>query len=406
MTTLACLRAMELAGRARIDLDEAERLRLEDHLERCPRCAEELALLDSAAEALRSSKPPDGAMHARAFARAWAKRDVALQSSAERSSTVVGRKAVGRKVAVASVLAAAAATLFFVFGSDRDRGAPESPSPTAGPATHAADPVPAGHLELAPGDELEIVGATLVAIEPSSFTLDPEGTTVRIVRGAMRFEVEPGRKIPFRVESDGVRVEVLGTIFEVEDDQVRVERGRVRASTSTGTTSVMLGAGEEWTASDVEHASLGIEAGPSANASASPPVTAIDPRASLASARRHLASGEVAKAKALVQRVLTMRLPPALDAEARTLLAECSLVAGDSKEAARRYAEVAKKHGDSAAGETALFAAARAAQSSGQPAEAKRLLSSYLGKYPNGQFVKEARARLAQLSQATTGGRK
>jgi TolA-binding protein len=80
-------------------------------------------------------------------------------------------------------------------------------------------------------------------------------------------------------------------------------------------------------------------------------------------------------------------------------------VAGDPKEAAKRYAEVARKHGDSPAGETALFAAARAAHSSGQRDEAKRLLERYLGRYPNGQFVKEARNRLAQLSQATSGGK-
>ncbi|NUO48735.1 MAG: hypothetical protein HOV80_07755 [Polyangiaceae bacterium] len=399
MTTLACLRAMELAARARIDLDEAERIRLEEHLERCPRCAEEFALLDAAVDRLRSSAPPDAALHARAFNRAWAKRNEPLENFRAPEST-----GAGRKLAAISALAAAAAALFLVFGSDRE--APPSTAATATEAVPTEEPTLSGTLSLAPGDELEIAGAILVGIEPSMFEVDEDATTVRILRGAMRFEVEPGRTIPFSVESDAVRVEVLGTVFEVEGDEVRVERGKVRASTLTGADSAVLVAGEEWTASEVEHASLGAEPEPSASASASPAGTAIDPRASLASARRHLASGEVAKAKALVQRVLTMRLSPALDAEARTLLAECSLVAGDSKEAARRYAEVAQKHGNSAAGENALFAAARAAQSSGQRDEAKRLLSNYLSKYPNGQFVKEARSRLAQLSQAPTGGRK
>lgn len=398
MTTLGCLRAMELAGRARIDLDEAERLRLEQHLEQCPRCAEDFTLLDGAANRLRASAPPDTALHARAFARAWSKRDAPLESDRPRDSALVGRK-----LAAVSALAAAAAALVFVFGADRE--VPPSSQPTPAEVAPAEETAALGTIDLGAGDELEVTGAILIAIEPSTFELDAEATAVRIVRGAMRFEVEPGRAIPFRVQSDAVRVEVLGTVFEVEGDDVRVERGRVRAATPTGARSVVLGAGEEWSASDVEHSVMAAEPAASALASASAPAATIDARASLARARRHLASGEVAEARGLIQRALSMKLSPALDAEARTLLAECALVAGDPKEAAKRYAEVARKHGDSPAGETALFAAARAAHSSGQRDEAKRLLERYLGRYPNGQFVKEARNRLAQLSQATSGGK-
>jgi TolA-binding protein len=405
MTTLACLRAIELAGRARINLDEAERLRLEEHLGRCPRCAADVALLDGAADRLRASGPPDTALHARAFARAWSKRDVPLESARPRES--VGG---GRKLAAVSALAAAAAALFFVFGTDREAARSSLPAvaslPNATEGTPVEERTLAGTLSLEAGDDLEVAGAILIAIEPSTFELDPEATTVRIVRGAMRFEVEPGRTVPFSVESDAVRVEVLGTVFEVEGDEVRVERGRVRASTLTGASAVVLGAGEEWSVSAVEHAAIEPEPAASAVASASAPVQAIEARASLARARRHLASGEVAEAKGLVQRVLSLKLSPSLDAEARTLLAECALVGGDPKEAARRYAEVASKHGDSAAGENALFAAARAAQSSGQRDEAKRLLEQYLGRYPSGQFVNEAQRRLAQLAQTTSGGKK
>jgi TolA-binding protein len=114
----------------------------------------------------------------------------------------------------------------------------------------------------------------------------------------------------------------------------------------------------------------------------------------------------VAEARSLVTRALATRLPPALDAEGRTLLAECALVSGDPKEAARRYAEVARAHGSLPAGENALFAAARAAHTSGQTAEARRLFEQYVARYPNGQFVSEANRRLGQLPAPKQGERK
>src|SRR5688572_12266939 len=57
------------------------------------------------------------------------------------------------------------------------------------------------------------------------------------------------------------------------------------------------------------------------------------------------------------------------------------------KEAERRYQEVAKEHGDLTAGETALYASARMAQQRGDTVAAKKLLQTYLQRYPRGLFA-------------------
>ncbi len=401
MSQLACARAMRLAERARVDLDEAERLVLERHVERCSACAERVVLLGAVVDRLRASDGPDAAMHARALGRAFAvasRRDPGTMG-AEPSRLGAWRPAAW--MAGLTAVAAAAAALL-VWGSAPPPGptgsVPAPPAPSVSSPAVAEPPVVDGAFALEEGDWLDLPGVTIVALERSEAVVVANATSVRIDGGALRFEVEPGRAIPFVVVSGGVRIDVLGTIFEVEGAVVRVERGRVRVS-APGRASLELGAGEECSA-DAAPVSAEIEPAPDASAAAPP----IDARALFARARRHLASGEVSEARALVTRALGTRLPPALDAEGRTLLAECALVAGDQKEAARRYAEVARTHGSLPAGENALFAAARAAHGSGQTAEARRLLEQYLARYPSGQFVEEAKRRLGQLTTSKPGG--
>jgi TolA-binding protein len=95
-----------------------------------------------------------------------------------------------------------------------------------------------------------------------------------------------------------------------------------------------------------------------------------------------------------LEQVFAARARPDQTAEARTLWAECALVAGDAQAAQKGYAEVAKKHAKTAAGDNAAFAAARLER---DPDKARKLLVEYLASYPNGQFRKEAEARLAAL---------
>jgi TolA-binding protein len=110
-----------------------------------------------------------------------------------------------------------------------------------------------------------------------------------------------------------------------------------------------------------------------------------------------LASGDAKQARARIHRAIALRPEPSLEAEANALLAECALVEGDRKEAARIYEEVSRRYDKRPAAETALFAAARTAQEGGDRARARELLARYIQRYPQGRFVKEAQRRLGQL---------
>ena len=98
---------------------------------------------------------------------------------------------------------------------------------------------------LALGPDVAVTGAASLTVLEAG----PDGTVVRLVEGAARFEVDPrGRWRTLTVLAGDVSVSVTGTIFTVEvtGDQttVRVERGAVRVETPVGPTT--LGAGEAW----------------------------------------------------------------------------------------------------------------------------------------------------------------
>jgi TolA-binding protein len=157
-----------------------------------------------------------------------------------------------------------------------------------------------------------------------------------------------------------------------------------------------LGPGQSWSTPEPSAAVAETEASVPERESPKPPpsVQAEAPDIALAEARRLLAAGKAPAARRVLGAVLAGPLSPSLEAEARSLLAECALVGGDEAEAARRYADVAQRFPGSPAGETALFAAARAEQDAGHANAARALLRKYLERYPNGRFAVEARARL------------
>jgi hypothetical protein len=80
-----------------------------------------------------------------------------------------------------------------------------------------------------------------------------------------------------------------------------------------------------------------------------------------------------------------------------SLRAEAHLMAGQRAAAVRSYLQVARRFAGSAAGENALFAAARLEAERGAP-RAPALLSRYLERYPQGRFVRDARSRMRALS--------
>jgi hypothetical protein len=385
MSPLACLRAMQLAAASGSGLDEADRLRLDEHLGRCLRCSAEASLLAGIVRAAKSAGSLDEKARADALAGAFRVRQARpVEAPTHRWSRA--------PVLVAAAVALAASALLAIVRDDA-RSLARSFQPSALAASMETIPTEETFAVRA-GETRAVEGARVSGLREATMSwLDEEGT-LRVTAGELHVEVDPGRRRPFVVVMPRYEVEVLGTVFDVEDGAVTVEHGRVRVSwvdpLAGEAEQAIVSAGERW--------ELPIR--PSATEATSAPAlpaSRVPVAALLAQARSQLAAVKPDAARRIVERALASRPTPREHAEAQSLLAECALVAGNPEEAARRYAEVAKKHGDLPAGETALFAAGRAAQRAGRTEEAKKLFTQYLTKHPNGQFAKDAKARLAQL---------
>lgn len=387
MTQLDCARTGVLLERRAAGLTAAERLRLERHLEDCAACARDAALLDDAVELLSQGESLSDAVRARILTTALsAEQEVPVETRAPRT---------WRAFAVAAV-----ALLAIAGWALRPRApgavAPLSLGAPGARALFARAALPAAReLGVVSGRARRVGGAlsaetrATVRAGHARAELDPgsvvrwhaERTTLELDSGRVRVDVDPAAGRAFAVDTPDFRVEVLGTSFEVSLDGVVVTRGRVRVR--AGKSEHTLGPGERWTRGREPEA-----------AQAQPPPAQPDVAALLASARRQLAAGRPGAAKATIGRALGAQPSPPQAAEAHSLLAECALVNGDRGEAQRRYAEVARQHAGTAAGETALFAAARLEK---DPKRARALLEDYLRRHPNGRFSSEARTRLRAL---------
>ena len=86
-------------------------------------------------------------------------------------------------------------------------------------------------------------------------------------------------------------------------------------------------------------------------------------------------------------------------ADAESALAESYLRTGQPAEAQRRLSDVADRYRDVALGEAALFAASRAARQAGHPDDERRLLETYLARYPAGSLLTDAHKRLDAIAK-------
>lgn len=199
MSQLACTRAMQLATRSWAGIDEAEQLRLEHHLGNCGRCAMDASLLEAVVRAARAVGPLDTAARERALQRA-----LRVRGSAPRAATApVGWRR-------SFVLFAAACFVTFlglaVWKLQSPAGAGGGGLRAAlgdvlAPEQSAAASAETAY-ELAGDRTVRLDGATLTALEPSTIVWNVQSATVVVKRGALRFEVVPGRSQPFRVITD------------------------------------------------------------------------------------------------------------------------------------------------------------------------------------------------------------
>jgi TolA-binding protein len=261
---------------------------------------------------------------------------------------------------------------------------------------------------------------------------------LRLHSGSLLAEVDPARKQSFTVETDRLRVSVLGTRFEVEPTSVKVLHGRVQVSAKDGHELAVLHAGERYDLPPTAAPAVSrepVRAIAPVSTSDSTATTAVptlptqrDARTSterpvarsaatnrssdpaqprqdvvpaarlLDRARTELAAQKVAAARALLDTLLQARPVPAERAEALSLRADCFLVEHDPGAAAQAYRQVAEEFAQLPAGENALFAAARLEAEHGEQAAAHNLFERYLARYPHGRFIKEVNARLAHSS--------
>jgi ferric-dicitrate binding protein FerR (iron transport regulator) len=410
MTSLSCFRAAALIDRRAAGLDEGDRLLLEEHLESCDRCAQDGRALARAAALSAGSRWP---LSERERSRAI---EGVLERACKPEAEPI-RRAETRSWRPVMLAAAAAVAIVVALGSLswRSDGPKAALAAPMGSSLHGAanlkDQLLGGGLSAddvevmpgrgwAEGARLSTKGGARLWLAHGLVRLAPgtearwDGTTatLSLLRGRVEAAVDASVGRRFAVSTPDFEVEVVGTHFAVGPTAVEVFRGRVRVlDLPSGETLIELGAGQHWS-HDPSEPSV------AASAPANPATGSASPAILLAQARTLLARGRVTDARHAVTAALGRPVSPAVEAEARSLMAECAMLSGDDAEAARRYAEVAGKFPGLPAGETALYAAARAQQKAGQRATARASLRKYLSRYPNGRFAAEARRRLATLS--------
>lgn len=391
-TTPKCLRAGGLVARRSAGIGDAERIELERHLEHCARCADGRHRLDLLRATVEDASTLSAQSRARAIARA-----IEHAGTVEPAGT--SRRARGMLVASFAVAVTAVLAVFVIGGKTRHEDATaistgsgsmlatdnrDTSIATVHDAQASMEGVPNAREALAASATSLDLGRARVDLEPGAlYEWHPDRSTFELRLGAATFDVDHVPRVPFSVVTPRFTVEVIGTRFRVSSS-VHVERGAVRIVALDGVVlDPEVSAGETW----------------------SPPTTTTRPKsnvdvaATLVRARRLLASRDVVSARRELSRVLAAKPSHAVEAAARNLLADCARVDGDRTEAIRLYLDVAHRFPTLAAGEDALFSAARLEVRARRDEAARSLLREYLDQYPRGRFHDEATSQLRTLEK-------
>ena len=387
-----CMRAGSLIAARSAGLSRADGLWLEEHIAGCAHCASEAALM-SGVVAVAESFEPELSVAARTRAVREALRTHAAGAQAAASAPSFGL-AWGAGLAGAVAIAALVVVLA-EGGEPGDARVAEAPKDGHG-SVAAAVQAPSGEVaRLLAGERVRMSTRTQVTLDHAAVELAPQSEAqwnaktheLSLPQGELLAEVDPKPRRPFAVVTPDFRAEVLGTRFEVTQSSVVVLRGRVRVVAPSGEQRAVLNAGERY--DHVVEAAL--EPEPAEPVSALGARERVNVAALLTQARDALAAGELDRSRRAIDSVLAAKPRQTARAEALTLRAELFEVQGDRGSAIAAYLEVASRFRNLAAGENALFAAARLERNE---AKAQQLLSQYLERYPRGRFVVEAKYRL------------
>jgi hypothetical protein len=265
------------------------------------------------------------------------------------------------------------------------------------------------------------IGESSLDVAPRSTVLvhgdDAHGVDVVLDRGAVTCEVAPRRGRPsFVVDAGEVRVRVVGTRFAVERDgsgaRVHVDHGAVEV-TSRGAVT-MLHDGESWPSLPASPPVTAPVTAPVSSAPVVGSIAALPPAAAgpaissfpvVRKRGRHASVAQSAQPEpAAAPEPVTPSVaippapvapPPVVPSPREQFESAARLEASQPARAADLYRGIAD--GGGAWAPNALFALARLESDRGRPADAKRLLQSYLTRYPRGQNAEDARGLLDRL---------
>lgn len=433
MRATTCEQIEELIEREALGWSEADRLRVEQHLGDCEACRETLAVSRFVRETLRDAA---GELSDTARTRA-------IQGALDRGRPGKTMRPTSRRVLGASAVGlslAAAAGLILVLAQPDERVAKPEVRPSAASELASAPSAQpgAGPVEAAPPADLPAATATIAETAPWIEASSPEqhrfahaevelaantrarfdaaARTLELDHGRVDVDVDASKGLPFAVETQHFRVEVLGTRFVVTPSSVSVKRGRVQVFGRDGSVLAReLAAGGSYHYGSVPQGldapsagNLGVRGGESKSEAAATTRPEPEPSASAApvksaalwlrEAREALGRGDTQGARTLVSSAEASAPTRGERAEGNTVRAEAALLERDPAAALSLYRDIGQRYADLAAGDNAAFAAAQLAARADKAHE-RELLEAYLARYPNGRFRDEAKQRLERLGQ-------
>jgi len=416
MSDVSCRHAERLVARAELgDLGEAERMRLELHVQACRDCGSSERRVRGLAELLREElEAEDGASDLAIIGRAL------LQAGqpAEPAATRVRSRRWAFAAAAAALLVGGIATTAAVLCVGEDAPVARRGDPPAGSEVSPVLAASSALLRPCPGVSArasEDIRGTVTVSEPTR-------CRVGLDAGGLYLHVDPAQRSDVSIVTPHATVRVVGTVLSVEVEErvttVTVERGLVdiegaRSSAQVAarrSVRIASGAHSEFAAATTERlaplADLALELGlgltnvraergetaagepaeePAENVGSETPIrTPASAHRRVRDLRRMLGSETPTRVRSRVEQEMRDPRMARRRGELLTILAEACLADGDFDEALQSYERVWRGPRSSTAANALIAGADVALRRVNEPSRARGLYERYLAEYPDG----------------------